>query len=155
MSPLGVTVQRLSALDIRPMRAVLGLFGDVFDMAETYCGNPPDEAYWRGLLSDRHFIAIAAMDGSEIVGALTAYILPKYEQARSEVYIYDLAVAERYRRRGIATAMINAVKPIARTAGAHVMFIQADVGDAAPIALYSKLGTREDVVHFDIPVEDP
>jgi aminoglycoside 3-N-acetyltransferase I len=30
--------------------------------------------------------------------------------------------------------------------------VQADLGDAPAIALYSKLGTREDVLHFDIAV---
>jgi aminoglycoside 3-N-acetyltransferase I len=31
-----------------------------------------------------------------------------------------------------------------------VIFVQADPGDDAAIALYTKLGTREDVLHFDI-----
>jgi hypothetical protein len=31
------------------------------------------------------------------------------------------------------------------------MFVQADRGDDPAIALYSKLGVREDVLHFDIP----
>jgi aminoglycoside 3-N-acetyltransferase I len=30
------------------------------------------------------------------------------------------------------------------------MFVQADMGDEPAIALYSKLGVREDVLHFDI-----
>jgi len=33
-----------------------------------------------------------------------------------------------------------------------VIFVQADLGDAPAIALYTKLGAREDVLHFDIPV---
>jgi len=33
-----------------------------------------------------------------------------------------------------------------------VIFVQADRGDAAAIALYESLGTREDVHHFDITV---
>jgi aminoglycoside 3-N-acetyltransferase I len=36
--------------------------------------------------------------------------------------------------------------------GSYVIFVQADLGDAAAIALYTKLGRREDVLHFDIPV---
>jgi aminoglycoside 3-N-acetyltransferase I len=38
------------------------------------------------------------------VGGLIAYELEKFERARSELYIYDLAVAEDHRRRGVATA---------------------------------------------------
>ena len=39
---------------------------------------------------------------------------------------------------------------IAAERGAWVIFVQADRGDDPAIALYSKLGTREDVLHFDI-----
>lgn len=34
----------------------------------------------------------------------------------------------------------------------HVIFVQADRGDEPAIALYTKLGTREDVLHFDIEI---
>jgi aminoglycoside 3-N-acetyltransferase I len=34
--------------------------------------------------------------------------------------------------------------------GVYVTFVQADYGDEAAIALYTKLGSREDVMHFDI-----
>lgn len=57
------------------------------------------------LLSDPNFVATAALSGSTVVGGLAAYVLPKFEQARSELYIYDLAVAEAHRRQGVATAM--------------------------------------------------
>ena len=77
-------------------------------------------------------------------------MLPKFEQERSEVYIYDLAVAAAHRREGIATALITKLKRIASLRGAYVIFVQADPGDDAAIALYTKLGTREDVLHFDI-----
>ena len=36
--------------------------------------------------------------------------------------------------------------------GAYVIFVQADYGDDPAIALYTKLGIREDVMHFDIPI---
>ena len=91
------------------------------------------------------------------VGGIAAYVLPKFEQARSEIYIYDLAVHEARRRRGIATALITELKRIAIERGAYVIYVQADYGDDAAIALYTKLGTREDVMHFDIslPVVPP
>ena len=81
-----------------------------------------------------------------------AYELEKFEQARRELYIYDLAVAVAHRRRGIATALIQRLQEIASDRDAWVIFIQADYGDEPAIALYSKLGTREDVLHFDIDV---
>jgi aminoglycoside 3-N-acetyltransferase I len=79
-------------------------------------------------------------------------VLEKFEQERSEVYIYDLAVAEAHRRQGIATALIGALKPVARERGAWVIFVQADPGDDPAIKLYESLGVIENVHHFDIPV---
>lgn len=47
--------------------------------------------------------------------------------------------------------MIEKLKNFAAERGAYVIYVQADHGDEAAIALYTKLGVREDVIHFDIP----
>lgn len=88
-----------------------------------------------------------------VVGGLAAYVLDKFEQARKEIYIYDLAVSEAHRRLGIATALIHSLKRIGKERGANVIFVQADYGDDLAITLYTKLGKREDVLHFDIAVD--
>jgi aminoglycoside 3-N-acetyltransferase I len=36
-----------------------------------------------------------------------------------------------------------------------VIYVQADKGDDPAIALYTRLGIREDVLHFDIAVGAP
>jgi aminoglycoside 3-N-acetyltransferase I len=149
-----VVVTRLGVADIPAARAGLDLFGAVFDEQATYARNQPDDAWLRGLLARDDFIFLTARLAGTTVGALTAYVLCKYEQPRHEVYIYDLAVAEDRRREGIATALIAAVQRIAKAIGAWVVFVQADHGDDPAIALYEKLGTREDVLHFDIPPAD-
>ena len=110
----------------------------------------------RRLLGSDYFIALAAIgENKEVIGGIAAYELIKIEQERSEIYIYDLAVAEKHWRQGIATALIEELKKIAQVRGAYVIFVQADtdVDDEPAIALYTKLGTREDVLHFDIAVE--
>lgn len=116
----------------------------------------PGDGYLTRLLDGDAFIALAAVKGTEgaqeVVGGLAAYVLPKFEQERSEVYIYDLAVAQGHRREGIATALITQLKTIAAAGGAWVVFVQADPVDGPAIALYTKLGLREDVLHFDIAV---
>ena len=145
-------IRRLSAQDIGVMRAMLSMMGRAFDEVDTYTRAQPDDDYLRRLLSGPHFIALAAADEGEIVGGLAAYELQKFEQARSELYIYDLAVDAAHRRRGIATALIGELRTIARERGAWVIYVQADPPDAPAMALYSALGTREDVCHFDIAV---
>jgi aminoglycoside 3-N-acetyltransferase I len=87
-----------------------------------------------------------------VVGGLAAYELEKFEQERSEIYIYDLAVDAEHRRRGIATALIRQLQNIAAARAAHVIFVQADIDDAPAVELYTKMGVRENIAHFDIGV---
>ena len=147
-----IDIRRLGSSDSGLMEAANGLFAQVFG-EEGYHGPPPNRDYLDRLLADEKFIALAAWFGTEMVGALAAYELVKFEAERSEIYIYDLAVREEYRRRGVATALIVALKPIARENGAWVIMIEADPPDAPAVALYEKLGSREEVLHFDIGVE--
>jgi len=124
------------------MRSVLDLFGREFGDVPTYSDRQPSDEYLVNLLRNQHFIALAAFDNEVVVGGLAAYLLPKFEQARSEIYLY--------RRQGIATALINQLKQEANELGAYVIYVQADYGDDPAVALYTKLGIREDVMHFDI-----
>ena len=143
-------IRRITRHDPLLMDALLSVFGDAFGDPETYSGARPSPQYTRALLASPDFVALAAVSEGAVIGGLAAYVLRKFEQARSEVYIYDLAVAEPHRRRGAATALIEELKNIATAAGAYVVFVQADHGDDAAIALYARLGRREDVIHFDI-----
>ena len=144
-------VRRLGAGDGEAMEAANRLFAEVFG-EEGYHGPPPSQDHLHRLLSDEKFIALTAWADDEMVGALAAYEMVKFEAERSEIYVYDLAVLEGHRRRGVATALIEALQPIARQKGAWVIMIQADRIDAPAVALYDKLGAREDVLHFDIAV---
>jgi len=129
---------------------LLVLFADAFEDHESYLSSIPSKVYLSSLLDRDDFIPLVAFADSKVVGGLAAYVLRKFEQERSEIYIYDLAVDETHRRRGIATGLINKLKEIARERGAWVIYVQADHGDDPAIKLYESLGTREDVLHFDI-----
>ena len=129
---------------------MLDLFGRAFEEPEEFGAARPSASYRDELLADPTFIALAALDGETLVGALAAYEIRKFEQERREIYIYDLAVEEAYRRRGIATTLIGEVTRIARDRGVYLVMIQAEAEDAPAVALYSKLGTRLEAVHFDI-----
>jgi aminoglycoside 3-N-acetyltransferase I len=148
------STRALGASDIVEFRSMLALFGSAFDDQKSYLSAQPDDDYLRRLLASDTFIAVATFDGTTLIGGLAAYVLPKFEQARSEIYIYDLAVHEQHRRAGVATALITELKRLAVGRGAYVIYVQADYGDDAAIALYTKLGTREDVMHFDILPSD-
>ena len=128
-------------------------FGEAFGDLDTYTAARPGAAYLRRVLDRDDVVALAAVADGTVVGGLAAYELRKRE--RSEIYIYDLAVAAAHRRRGIATALIAELRAIAAARGTHTIFVQADRGDGPAIALYTRLGTREDVLHFDIAPSSP
>lgn len=145
-------IRQLKPGDTRLLYGMLAMFGEAFADVATYSRARPAEAYLDALLGGKHFIALVATIDDVVVGGIAAYELQKFEQMRSEIYIYDLAVAQAQRRQGIATALIQDLREIAAARGAYVIYVQADLGDDAAIALYTKLGTREDVLHFDISV---
>jgi aminoglycoside 3-N-acetyltransferase I len=147
-------IERLTPDDVATFAELNTLFGEAFEDMDTYTAQRPDADYLRTLLADDGVFALVATEGDAVIGGLVAYTLRKFEQQRSEVYIYDLAVSIGHRRRGIATALIRTLQRLAAERGAWVLFVQADHGDDPAIALYTKLGTREEVLHFDIAVDD-
>lgn len=146
------TIRRLGLSDVTLLRNLNDLFGEAFGEHEEYTEAPPSDSYLLGLLTKEHIVVLVALVAEQVVGGLVAYELDKFERQRRELYIYDLAVASGYRRRGIATALIERLQEIAVRRAAWVVYVQADYGDDAAIALYEKVGAREDVMHFDIPV---
>lgn len=148
-------IRSLTGRDVALMRELLAMFAEAFEDAASYALRPPTDAYLGSFLDRSDTVVLAALDQTgSVVGGLVAYVLTKFEQERSEVYIYDLAVAQTHRRRGIATRLIDELRCIAHEIGAYVIFVQADAPDAPAVALYHSLGTREDVYHFDIDVRE-
>jgi aminoglycoside 3-N-acetyltransferase I len=148
-------IRALGQNDVGLLESLSRTFSRAFDDMDTYSGSPPSADYLERLLASECFIALVAMLDGEVVGGIAAYELKKFERERSEIYLYDLAVASAHRRRGVATALISRLRQIAHARGAWVVFVQADEGDLPAIALYNTLGTREDVMHFDISPTDP
>jgi len=149
---MNVNITRLTKSDLEEVIELLHCFGRCFDEPEIYCEQQPSEDYVESVLENPSNIVLVAKYQAKVIGGLVAYELKKLEQPRSELYIYDLAVEEEFRQKGVATSLINALQPIANELRAWVIYVQADYVDPPAIALYSKLGEKEEVLHFDIPV---
>ena len=144
--------RQLTCTDVPFLKDLLRVFGEAFDEVDTYQQSVPSDDYLTQLLSKQHFIAVVAMKSEEVVGGLAAYELDKFEQDRREIYIYDLAIGQSHRRRGVATGLVGELRRIASKRNVSVIFVQANPEDAAAIALYESLGTKETAYHFDIGV---
>lgn len=99
-----------------------------FDDPGSYQSRPPSDEYLRKLLGRDTFYTVVAKHGGRVIAGLSAYQLDKFEQERSEVYIYDLAVQENFRRKGVARILIQPLIALTRDLGTWVVFVQADHG---------------------------
>jgi aminoglycoside 3-N-acetyltransferase I len=144
--------RQLTSDDVALLKELLSVFRHAFNDSETYQHAIPSDEYLSHLLGKKDFIVVVAMMEKTVVGGLAAYVLEKFEQQRREIYLYDLAVSDAHRRKGVATGTINALKAIAARQGAYVIFVQADLEDDPAIALYRSLGTMKPAYHFDIEV---
>lgn len=146
------TFRTLSPADVGLIKDLLAMFGAAFEDEEAYQSRVPTDAYLSRLLAKEHVIAVVALANGKVIGGLTSYQLDKFEQDRREIYIYDLAVLDEHRRKGVATGLIEELRRAAAERNVYVIFVQADLVDGPAIALYESLGTKETAHHFDIVV---
>lgn len=149
--------QCLTKNDIDKVSNLMEVFAVAFEDQKNYSSKNPSKFYLQKLLSNLNNIVLVAMTDEDIVvGGIVAYELQKFEQERSEIYLYDLAVLKDHRRQGIATRLIEKLKMLAKERNAKVIFVQADNIDKPAVALYTKLASsaESDITHFDIPVDE-
>jgi aminoglycoside 3-N-acetyltransferase I len=109
---------------------------------------PLSEDYLEDLLGREDFWALAAFIGPEIVAGLTAHTLPMTRSPTSELFIYDLAVRQDHRRRGIASRLVFELRAAAAVAGIHEIFVPANNEDVHALDFYLALGATAAPVTF-------
>jgi aminoglycoside 3-N-acetyltransferase I len=137
-------IRRLEPGDENLARETFAMMTSVFDEGTADLG----PAYVAALLARPDFWAMAALDGKEVVGGLTAHALPMTRAPEAELFIYDLAVRSDRQRRGIGRALVLATIDRAKAKGLHVAFVPSDDEDAHAIAFYHAIGGRASPVTF-------
>jgi len=127
---------RLKAADRDLARALFALMAEVF---EEGC-EPLSDGYLDRLLGRPEFWALAALDGEEIIGGLTAHVLPMTSAETSELFIYDVAVRRDRQRSGVGRRLIADLRDQAAAAGIEVLFVPADNDDTHALGFYRALG---------------
>jgi ribosomal protein S18 acetylase RimI-like enzyme len=61
----------------------------------------------------------------------------------TEMFLYELAVADDSRREGIGSALVTALRDFARERGCYDMWVLTDADNAAALATYAATGAGE------------
>lgn len=137
--------------EIAHFYALIRLFEDVFEMKDFVM--PPADHLEKLLARDDFFVFVALLDG-EVIGGLTSYTLRQYYSTSPLVYVFDLAVATAYQRKGIGKMLMTAIQKYCKDIDVEEVFVQADVADDYALDFYRSTGaTGEDVVHFYYPLK--
>jgi aminoglycoside 3-N-acetyltransferase I len=140
-------IQRLTPADVPLFQALIEIYQTVFERED-----PPavDALYLQTVLRNPTFIVWVALQDHQVVGGLTAFELPMYYTAASEIFIYDLGVHPKFQRQGIGRHLIASIQDYGRSIGAQTVFVPAHEDDTEALEFYrSTGGDAEKVVHFN------
>ena len=114
--------------------------GAVLAAAELFDAPPVPEATDRFLASPTHHL-LFAYEGARAVGFVSG-VETTHPDKGTEMFLYELSVAEDARRRGIGAALVRALAELARERGCYGMWVGVDPDNAAALATYRRAGAR-------------
>ena len=129
-----IQITRLNLTQTAEAANLFTLMSEVFGEP----ANPLPETYIAQLLNNDSFWAVAAISGEQVIGGLTAHVLPMTRAQQSELMIYDVAVHESFQRTGVGLKLIDRVRTEAAEAGLSTVFVLADNADTHAISFYKK-----------------
>lgn len=146
-----IRVKRLQAGEAELARQLFAVMSDAFEEER----GPLTAQYVEGLLAQASFWAVAALRGDRVLGGLTAHTLPMTREESSELFIYDIAVAQTERRQGIGRRLVEGLRTAAAESGISVAFVPADADDQPAIDFYRALGGASSEVAFFVFGDEP
>jgi ribosomal protein S18 acetylase RimI-like enzyme len=103
-----------------------------------------DADHLEDFLKKAENLLIVAEDDGGPAGFLLAYALDRVDRDRRMVCLYEIGVAAASRRRGLATAMIDALLAWCRAQGVMKTWVITDRSNEAALRLYAATGGRPD-----------
>src|SRR2546430_5790339 len=132
-------------LTINIRRLAPGDDGLVMQAAQLFDGPPRPDAVRRFLADPKHHLFIAYSDDRP-VGFVSGVELTHPDKG-TEMFLYELAVDEEFRERGIGTALSNALRALAVELGCYDMWVLTDADNRAALGTYRKSGASESSNH--------
>ncbi len=113
--------------------------GHLFD------GPAQADATRRFLNDPNHHVLVAYADG-KAVGFVSGVELTHPDKG-TEMFLYELAVDEAYRKLGIGTSLAGALRDLATSRGCYDMWVLTDEDNEAALSTYRKSGATESSTH--------
>jgi ribosomal protein S18 acetylase RimI-like enzyme len=136
-----VRIERATAQDAKAISAMLG------EIESYYSGKdvPGDVDQIRAVLFGEHPVAtvLLARERDEVLGLASFSFLWPAAGADASLFLKELSVRAPYRRRGVARALMTAVRAEATAAGCPRVEWTADRDNPPALELYSALGFEE------------
>ncbi len=126
-----IAIRRLGPGD----EALVAAAGSLFDQA------PRPAATARFLASPGHHLLFAEEDG-EPAGFVSGIEMTHPDKG-TEMFLYELGVAEPHRGRGIGSALVAALRDLAIEVGCNGMWVLTDAANPAALATYRAAGATE------------
>jgi ribosomal protein S18 acetylase RimI-like enzyme len=110
---------------------------------------PRPDATARFLAEPNHHLLLALVDGAPV--GFVSGVEVTHPDKGTELFLYELAVADEHRRRGIGRALVRALAQLGRERGCRGMFVLTEPDNAAALATYDCDGAVRDdgVVMFE------
>jgi len=133
--------------NLEELNELISVFEEVFEM-ENF--KRPNQTHLLSLLNKKSFLAVIAKIETRIIGGLTVYVLDQYYAEKPLAYIYDLAVLEKYQRKGVGKKLMEFTKGFCKENGFEEVFVQAEKFDDYAVDFYrsTQPTNEEEVVHF-------
>ena len=93
------------------------------------------------LRNPANYLLVGEAEG-RIVGFLTAHRLERADREACQMFVYEVGVAEEWRRRGVGTALLREIVALARAEGMFEAFVLTSRGNVPALHLYARTGGR-------------
>jgi ribosomal protein S18 acetylase RimI-like enzyme len=124
------------------MEIVAADAGTILAAAELFDHAPTPEWTERFLASEGHHLLLARGDDGRAVGFVSG-VETTHPDKGTEMFLYELAVHEEHRNRGVGRALVRALAALARERGCYGMWVLTDADNAAALAAYRSAGGGE------------
>ncbi len=136
-----VRVIRASWGDLNPIHTLLAADAEeqARSRAAAVLGFDDALSHFDFLRSDSFWLLIGYYEGRP-AGWLSAARIPKGDSRKAFIFVDELWVLQVYRRRGVATALLNEITAVGREIGAYGIRLIARPENDAALAFYQRLG---------------